>query len=152
MDETFKGHNGQVSLSGDSLTISRKGLLGLMTQGLKGEKRIPFLSISAVQFKKAGLMNGYIQFSILGGVEARGGVFNATQDENTVMFRSSQNSDFARLREEVEKRVALAKAPKASSGADLSTADQLSKLADLLDRGLLTEAEFSAEKAKLLKA
>ena len=31
-----------------------------------------------------------------------------------------------------------------------STADQLSKLADLKDKGTITEAEFTAEKAKLL--
>jgi hypothetical protein len=31
-----------------------------------------------------------------------------------------------------------------------STADQLSKLADLKDKGTITEAEFAAEKAKLL--
>jgi hypothetical protein len=31
-------------------------------------------------------------------------------------------------------------------------ADQLSKLADLRDRGVLTEAEFEAQKAKLLSA
>jgi ABC-type multidrug transport system fused ATPase/permease subunit len=31
-----------------------------------------------------------------------------------------------------------------------STADQLSKLADLKDKGTITEAEFAAEKAKIL--
>jgi len=31
-----------------------------------------------------------------------------------------------------------------------STADQLSKLADLKEKGTITEAEFAAEKAKLL--
>jgi ABC-type multidrug transport system fused ATPase/permease subunit len=32
------------------------------------------------------------------------------------------------------------------------TADQLAKLADLKDRGVLTDAEFEAEKAKILSA
>ena len=35
-----------------------------------------------------------------------------------------------------------------SSGAD--TADQLSKLADLKSQGVLTDAEFEAQKAKIL--
>jgi hypothetical protein len=36
--------------------------------------------------------------------------------------------------------------------AGSGTADQLAKLADLKDRGVLSEAEFEAEKAKLLSA
>jgi hypothetical protein len=40
--------------------------------------------------------------------------------------------------------------PKPASTADI--ADQLTKLADLRDRGILTEAEFETEKAKLLAA
>jgi hypothetical protein len=151
MDELFQGHNGQVTLSNEALTISRKGVLGFLTQGLKGEKRIPYSSISAVQYKKAGLVvNGYIQFSILGGIESRGGAFAAGVDENTVMFRSSQNQQFARLRDEVERRVSVAKATKGFATGSTSRAEQLSKLADLLDRGLLSKDEFLAEKAKIL--
>jgi hypothetical protein len=40
--------------------------------------------------------------------------------------------------------------PKPESTADI--ADELTKLADLRDRGVLTEAEFDAQKAKLLAA
>ena len=36
------------------------------------------------------------------------------------------------------------------AGGGSSTADQLSKLADLKEKGTITEAEFAAEKAKLL--
>lgn len=44
-------------------------------------------SISSIQFKNAGAMfNGYIQFAFMGGQEAKGGIFQGTQDENTVMF------------------------------------------------------------------
>jgi hypothetical protein len=38
----------------------------------------------------------------------------------------------------------------AAGGSAVNAADQLSKLADLKDRGLLTDAEFQAEKAKIL--
>ena len=40
----------------------------------------------------------------------------------------------------------------AASGAPASTADQLSKLADLRDRGVISAAEFDREKAKVLAA
>lgn len=38
------------------------------------------------------------------------------------------------------------------SGGDGSTADQLAKLADLRDRGVLSQEEFEKEKAKVLAA
>jgi len=37
-----------------------------------------------------------------------------------------------------------------AAGTQPSTADQLAKLADLRDRGVITQAEFDAQKAKLL--
>ena len=40
----------------------------------------------------------------------------------------------------------------AASGAPASTADQLSKLADLRDRGVISAEEFEREKAKVLAA
>ena len=46
-----------------------------------------------------------------------------------------------------------AAAPSAGDGGgDGSTADQLAKLADLRDRGVLTQEEFDKEKAKVLAA
>jgi hypothetical protein len=45
---------------------------------------------------------------------------------------------------------AFPKAPGATAGTDV--ADQLTKLADLRDRGALTDSEFEAQKAKLLGA
>ena len=40
----------------------------------------------------------------------------------------------------------------AASGSPASTADQLTKLADLRDRGVITSEEFDREKAKILAA
>ena len=39
---------------------------------------------------------------------------------------------------------------KQTAGAGTSTADQLSKLADLKSQGVITDAEFDAQKAKIL--
>ncbi len=38
-----------------------------------------------------------------------------------------------------------------TASAGVSTADELSKLADLKEKGVITDAEFEAQKAKLLK-
>src|ERR1700761_4798262 len=87
------GHNGQVRAYEDRIVVRRRGILGFLTNGMKGDKTIPYSSITAVQYKKAGLLlNGYIQFSIKGGVEDKRGVFAATKDENTVLFRMGQQA------------------------------------------------------------
>jgi len=49
-----------------------------------------------------------------------------------------------------EQQAAFADYVKTTAGTGDSTADQLHKLADLKDRGVITEDEFNAQKAKLL--
>ena len=143
-----KGHNGQIQFDGVNVTISRKGVLGFLTQGLKGDKVIKATAITSVQFKKVGMItSGYIQFSLMGGGESKGGVFDATQDENTVMFVKKQEKDFERIRDAVQ---AVLNAPAASAVAQTSVVDQLEKLAQLHERGVLTDSEFQAQKTKLL--
>ncbi|WGL52383.1 SHOCT domain-containing protein [Nocardioides sp. BP30] len=41
---------------------------------------------------------------------------------------------------------------RSAAGTSASTADELSKLADLRERGVLTDAEYDAQKTKLLRA
>lgn len=145
----FEGYGATVEIDADGLTIRRKGMMSFSLHGIKGVKRIPFTSITAVQFKPANLMtSGYIQFSIVGGNESRGGLMAATKDENSVLFKGKrQNADFERLRVCVEEGV---KRSRASSAQLTSSADELGKLAALLDRGLLTREEFDRQKATLL--
>jgi hypothetical protein len=98
-----KGHNGQLTVSDTEVVITRKGFLAFLTQGLKGEKTIRLADISAVQFKDAGLFtNGYIQLSFLGGQENKRGLFDATKDENTVMFTKSQAEVFRAARDRIQ--------------------------------------------------
>ena len=66
----FDGLNGQIEVLEDRIVISRKGVFGFLTQGLKGDKMIPFASITAVQFKTASaFFNGYIQFTVMGATK-----------------------------------------------------------------------------------
>ena len=149
MAELFaKGHNGQVRLEGDWLTIERKGL-GRIGHS-KGDRRIPLASITAVQLRPAGLIaNGFIRFSVPGSPEARGGLSNAAKDENAVVFSRSHAAEFEGLREAVEQYIASHHAGmRGSSVSDVP--DQIGKLGELRDQGLLTEEEFAAKKADLL--
>ncbi|WP_346206779.1 DUF4429 domain-containing protein [Caldifermentibacillus hisashii] len=144
-----KGVNGQLEFTGTKIVIKRKGMLAKMTQGLKGEKEILVNQITSIQFKKAGsLTNGYIQFSFSGGKENKGGLFDATQDENTIMFNKKQMPDFEKIKAAVEEKINEYHHPASTQPVDI--ADQIKKLADLRDNGILTEEEFQAKKKQLL--
>ena len=98
-----EGVNGQIRLTKNRVIISRKGAKAFVTQGLKGDKEIPISRITAIQFKPAdNLINGYLQFSIQGGWESNGGVFAATQDENTVMFSVFQQPAFEEVKRYID--------------------------------------------------
>ena len=145
-----KGHGGQIRLEGDVITISRKGMMGFLTQGLKGDKEIGLEHISSVQFKSANsLVNGYIQFAFIGGSESKAGLLAATTDENTVMFTSHQQPQFEAMRDAIKARISELKANR-SGASTSSSADEIAKFAKLRDDGLITNEEYEAKKRALL--
>ena len=70
----------------------------------------------------------------------------STTDENTVNFHARKNKDFLEAKEKIEARISQ------SSGSQQSRsgADELEKLAALKEKGILSQAEFDSEKAKIL--
>jgi Short C-terminal domain/Domain of unknown function (DUF4429) len=145
------GVNGQLELKGNKIIIKRKGMLAKMSQGLKGDKEILIKQISSIQFKKSGTFtNGYIQFTFSGGKEDQGGLFDATKDENTVMFNKKQQLEFQKLKLAIEEKIEELSTSPSSQTPSIDTADQIKKLADLRDSGILTEEEFDAKKKQLL--
>jgi hypothetical protein len=73
-------------------------------------------------------------------------------DENSVVFHYKQRSDFAALRDAVQTALAAMQtgpAQSADQGAS-RVPEQIAKLAELRDAGVLTEAEFAAKKTELL--
>ncbi|MFG2059662.1 DUF4429 domain-containing protein [Micromonospora sp. NPDC048930] len=151
-----RGQNGTVTFDGTFVTITRTGMARL-TIG-KGDKRIPVATITAVQWKPPGsLVNGFIQFTIPGGNEQRSRAgsqtFNAAQDENSVLFTGKQRPAFEQLRHAVEQAIAqryAAPQQYAPAPAQSSVADELTKLGQLVQQGLLSREEFEAQKARLL--
>ena len=143
------GVNGQIVVDDSWVTIKRKGAMAMLSQGLKGDKRIPISSILSVQFKNANAMvNGYIQFATAGGEGGRG-IGQATSDENTVMFKKNQSADFEKLRDHIEEMITKRMNGGGSSGT-VDIADELAKLAKLKEQGILSDEEFAKMKAKLL--
>jgi hypothetical protein len=143
------GHNGQLEMNKTSVFIKRNGMMSFLSQGLKGDKEILIAQISSIQFKTSnGLLNGYIQFAFVGGSEAKGGIAEATQDENTVMFRTEQQPSFEAFKKELQERMNNLHTGGARSSH--SSLDELEKLSSLRDRKIITDEEFEAKKRQLL--
>ena len=140
-----KGVGGQLELYEDKIRIKRKGVIGLMGHGLKGDKDIYIKDISSIQFKEPGVMNGYIQFAFLGGREAKGGIWQGTSDENTVFFNSWQKKPFKAIKEALDKQISAR-----SKATPVSNLSDLEKLAGLRDKGIISDEEFQAKKKQLL--
>lgn len=143
-----KGVAGSVEFLGEKILIKRKGLSSFLIHGLKGEKTIYIDKISSIQLRKAGLLTGrgYIQFTIAGGVEGRKGQFEAAQDENSVLFTRSQQKNFVAIKNAIEQRMASSR----TASAAPSIADEIQRLAELRQRGILSEKEFEAAKQHLI--
>jgi Short C-terminal domain/Domain of unknown function (DUF4429) len=149
-----KGVNGQLQLLPAKLRIKRGGLMALATQGIKGDKEIYIDQISSIQLKRAGMANGYIQFSFLGGQETKSGIMDATHDENTVMFTKRHQPAFEAIKQAVEQQLHQARTSGMQQPMQQATPqdipEQIQKLSALKDRGILTEAEFQQKKQDLL--
>jgi len=148
---TMKGVQDLLEVFEDRVTITPKGVLGFLNKGIKGTKEIPFRSIVAVQFKEAGaVFSGYLQFTIPGGNESKGGIFAATKDENTFMFAHAKKNTLAKeIKEHIDGAIRRSQAPQTAAPAT-NLSDELQKLAQLKDQGVLSEDEFKAAKNKLI--
>jgi hypothetical protein len=132
----------------DNITITPVGLIGFINKGAKGTKTIPFFSISTIQFKKSGLRNGYIRFTILGRKQNEVGVFNPVSDENTFTF-TGNNELALQIKDYIEKRLLESRKPLTFSSSS-SVADELLKLSDMVTKGILSEEEFQSLKRRLI--
>lgn len=146
-----KGVGGDLELLEDKIRIVRRGGLAILAHGLKGDKEIFINQISSIQFRKAGaLTNGYIQFAFIGGSEAKDGMLQATTDENTVFFNQKNEDDFSAIKHMIEDRIhQLKKMDRIDYKKGLSL-DDLEKLAELKEKGIITEEEFQIKKRQIL--
>lgn len=148
----IQGLGDNVVVYHDKLTITPVGFMGFIAKGLKGTKTISLSSITAIQHKRAGALDGYLQFSILGGVENQGGWFAAGVDENTFRFDRSENEHVEEANHFIERRIQELRVLRTSTRPGTDPADQIAKLAKLRQQGHLSDAEFQEAKAKILRS
>ena len=124
----------------------------------KGDKVIPFISMTSIQFKEASSMIlGYIQFEVP-GVNSR----DNFGSENSWTFYEKDNAIAKEVCEYCRQRIMDIKSPApapapapvpvapAPSSNNFSVADEIRKLKQLLDEGIITQEEFDEQKRKLL--
>lgn len=151
-NDILNGVGVTVLIKSNGLTIKSIGTASFFVHGLKGEKFLPFKSIMAVQIKKPGKhMSGYIQFSVAGGLESTQGIWDASKDENTVLFTRDHMSIFLGLRELVEERISRSDSSTAAAIRGSSSVQDLIALASLRENGHLTDEEFAIQKLALLR-
>ncbi|WP_017651629.1 DUF4429 domain-containing protein [Fortiea contorta] len=149
-ENIFEGRSGILILTQTGIIIKRKRSGVLLSGHTASEKNIPYKSITAVQFKRAGITVGFIQFTLTGGVEAKGGVFEAVTDENTVTFADEEKTkEFEKAKNIIEERI-LAASGAASVSNNMNDLEQLEKLASLKNKGIISEEEFQAKKKQIL--
>jgi len=146
-----EGANGQIVLTDKGVIIGREGFWKKVVSEsyTKGDKLIPYKNISGVQFKEPGVTWGYIQFTLPGWIERRGGSWDAASDENTITFNRNLEG-FRKVRSIVEEKQYSNNVPTPQTPPTSSKADELTKLAALKRDGAITEEEYAQLKKDLL--
>lgn len=139
----------------DRIMISTKAGIKSAIFGslLNGNKEFYYKDITSVQFKNLGITTGYLQIEYPGSHSG-----NNLVSENSFTFSASIGTEkYKRLKaempkiyEDVRKRVNEAKKLQPVGVQQISTADELKKFKDLLDNGVITQAEFDEKKKQLL--
>ena len=145
----LKGAQRILDVYEDKIVLTQvQNLRSVLTQDyFNGTKEIPFAMISSVQYKPASnLILGYIQFEVAG---TRTG--NNFGSENSWTFDQSLNHLASEVAEYCKKQVIAAHKPQAAQVVQQSSAaDEILKLKQLLDMGVITQEEFDAKKKQLL--
>lgn len=140
-----------VIVDGSTVKIAKKG--GIFAT--QRDRTIPIRNITSVEVKKPGpLVVGFIQFSIAGGAVRdaswtyTGGAFDAVNDENSVVFADLESYEIAlQIKSYVEN---FHDTPATFTQTSDDNISKIERLAALMRQGVLSEEEFTQEKAKIL--
>lgn len=140
-----------LELCDDIVKITRRGFLNALNTGMNGTRTILISSITAVQMKPGSTWTGgYILFSYAGSKPFMGGLLDAINDPDAFLFNDSLNEQVAEFKTRVEQKMRELKQPAPVNNSSGTLTDELRKLAEFKNQGILTQAEFDAAKKKLL--
>lgn len=155
----------EVTLYSDTLVIDRSTASRTITLGRgieidplgKGKRTIPLRSIQAVTFqegKKGIFINkcGVLDFDIPGSNNGQATDYYQAKayDPNRIMFEEEYNSEARKIKDYIEEYLSNPPVNNSPMIQQTSAADELRKFKELLDMGVITQAEFDAKKKQLL--
>ncbi|WP_273729143.1 SHOCT domain-containing protein [Leuconostoc mesenteroides] len=157
-----KGRNGIVSAFEDRIEISRKNVVGFLTQGIKADRIIHYRDMTSIETKRPSFVtNGYMQFIINPELSVKqkvsivsGTTVESMKDPNAVIFTAMQKKtlkEFDELKEYVLSRLDFYNSQQQNViSHSVNGFDDLTKLKSLLDDGVITQEDFDAKKKQIL--
>jgi putative oligomerization/nucleic acid binding protein/uncharacterized protein DUF4429 len=176
----YEGSNGQIDVGEELVITRDGAKARMIFGKGVPARHIPLKALSEVRLRDATrLTNGWVQLSFGGEASDEVSARTAASNANTVAFTHKQKNQFQELYKKLlaviaenveagvdpskvqwdrlsgqqgrfEKRASPEAAAQKIEERKAKAEAQLSRLADLRDRGVLTETEFATQKAKLL--
>lgn len=143
----------------DKAVINTKATIGsvLTRNATDGEKTIYYVDCIGIQFKPSKMTIGYLQIetAAFSGNNQVSNFFN----ENSFTFdlsvisneKMKEVADYVKAQIDAIKKTKYQPSPAQNNTAAPSIADELLKLKQLVDMGVLTQEEFDAKKKQLLE-
>jgi hypothetical protein len=144
---TVSTNSATIRITPEYVQIAKRGI-GALWQGgpWHGARQIALDQITAIEWRDAGLIKeGYLQIVYSGNVPR-----DPYHDESAVIFKKRNQGKLEEVKVELERRVKEARAAARGAPVAQSGADEIGRLAELRDRGILTEDEFQAKKQQIL--
>lgn len=144
----FEGYKGTIRVFEDKVEIEKKGFFIN-----NASKTLPMANIISVSIKPSGWGRGFIEFTTPGSRDSKN-TEEALTNENALCFKNgSQDAEAKKIKEYVDEQIL--KIAQTKTGATIiqqaaSPAEELKKMKELLDMGVITQEEFDAKKKQLL--
>ena len=162
MECKLKCADGTLFVDEEKILIRKKNFDGFQTASM-GNRAIFYCDISSIEFKKSGLIGGYMKF-ILTGTEERKrtgfghGIAKNFKDQNSLALIPGTNKkaieiyNFILKKMEEARRNANVVINNSNNANELNYLEELEKLADLKEKGILSEEEFNSKKQQILES
>ena len=161
---SLKCINGILYVYDNRVVISRKTAMGVIMQGIKGDRTVFYADMASLEYKKPSMLaNGYLKFILPGTHETNAALSIegytqkiSMEDPNTLILRSFNKKvliESEKIHTYILQKIGEAKNPVSASpaaGPVVSAADEITKFKKLLDDGVISAEEFEQKKKQLL--
>ena len=114
-----------------------------------GKKKFYYSDLTAVQFREAGkITDGYLEFEYPGS--RSGNSSGAYTSENSIAFASVHMGQMKDIYAFIDEKIKECKLGRSAGGKATTSADDLLKYSELLEKGLITKEEFEEKKKEVM--